>query len=111
MVTRLELDRSELLQTRMQSDLVVVATPGFDDDLRLSATPEPFERQALVAELAVEALVVGVLRRLSGVDVGGLDLLLGEPPQDCLTDELRAVVGAQEARCTALGDEPGRGPL
>jgi len=91
----------------MRSDLVVVATPGFDDDLRLGATPEPFERQAFVAELAVEAIVVTVLPRLSGVDVGGLDLLLGEPLQDCLTDELRAVVRAQEARCTVLGDEPG----
>ena len=55
MVTRLELDRGELVQTRMRSDLVVVATPGFDDDTRLGATPEPFERQALVSEAPVEA--------------------------------------------------------
>jgi hypothetical protein len=40
----------------MRMDFVVVTTPGLDHDPRLLAAPEPFERQALVAELAVEAL-------------------------------------------------------
>ena len=33
----------------------------------------PFERQALVAELAVEALVVAVLPGFVGIDQGGVD--------------------------------------
>ena len=56
MVTRLELDRGEILEARMRTDLVVVAVPGFDHDARLGSASEPLERQALVTELAVEAL-------------------------------------------------------
>jgi hypothetical protein len=41
----------------MRTDMVVVTTPGFDDDAGLGAAAEPFQRQAFVAELAVEALI------------------------------------------------------
>jgi hypothetical protein len=45
----------------MRPHRVVVPTPSLDDDLRLGARAEPFEAEALVAELAVEALVDAVL--------------------------------------------------
>jgi hypothetical protein len=41
----------------MRPDVVVVPTPAFDQDARLSAAAEPLDGQALVAELAVEVLV------------------------------------------------------
>ncbi len=77
MVTRFELDRCQILQALVWTDVVVVATPGVDDPARLDAAAEPFQRQALVAELAVEALGITVLPGFAGVDQGGVDLLPG----------------------------------
>ena len=68
-----ELVRCSVIETGMRSNGIVVPTPGFDDDLRLATTAEPFDAQALVAELAVEALVGTVLPRLARVDQCGLD--------------------------------------
>ena len=55
--------------------MVVVSAPSFDDDARFSTTAEPFDRQALIAELAVEALIGAVLPRLARVDERRLDVL------------------------------------
>ena len=52
--------------------------PGFDDDLGFGARAEPPDVQVFVAELAVEALDVGVLHRLVGLDEAQLDAVL--PP-------------------------------
>jgi len=97
----------------MRPHLVVVAAPRFDDDLRLGPRAEPFEAQALVAELAVEALARAVLPRLARVDQGGLDAFrrcnqrrVDELLQQRASDELRSVVGAQVVRYTALADQP-----
>ena len=79
----------------MRTNLVVVPAPGFDDDLGLGARQEPLQAQALVTELAVEAFAHPVLPGLAGVDQGGLDLLVGDPLQQRLGNELRALVGSQ----------------
>ncbi len=79
----------------MRSILVVVTTPVFDHDLRIDPILEPLQAQALVAELAVEALVGTVLPRLARIDVRGVDVRRQQPAQDRAGDELRAVVGAQ----------------
>ena len=92
----------------MWTDMVKVLTPGFDHDAGLLAASEPFERQALIAELAVEALVVAVLPGFARIDVRGVDARVGEPGEDRVADELRAVVRAQETRCAARRDEPGQ---
>jgi hypothetical protein len=81
-VTRFELDRCQILEALMRPDMVVVPTPGFDYDARLFAAPEPLERQALVPELSVEALIGAVLPRLARVVESGVDLLVGKPLQD-----------------------------
>ena len=60
----------------MRTLTVEVATPGLDDDLGLGARPEPFERQALIAELAVEAFRCPVLPGLAGIDQRCLDALV-----------------------------------
>ena len=90
----------------MRAHLVEVFAPGFDDALGLGARPEPLHAQALVGEFAVEALQRAVLPRLAGIDQGGLDALIDDPLQQRPRDELRAVVGTQVERRTALTDQP-----
>ena len=76
----------------MRTLLVEVAPPGLDDDLRFGARPEPFERQTLIAELAVEAFRCPVLPGLAGIDQRCLDALVGDPLQEGARDELGAIV-------------------
>ena len=63
----------------MRPYLVVVRAPRLDDDCGVGAGAEPFEAQALVAELAVEAFPDAVLPRLPRVDQRGLDALIDDP--------------------------------
>jgi hypothetical protein len=79
----------------MWADVVVVLPPGLDDGASLGAAAEPLHAEALVAELAVEALVGPVLPGLSGVDERRIDTLGRQPPQDGVRDELRSVVGTK----------------
>ena len=65
-----------------------------------SARSKPFETQALVAELAVEALVGAVLPGLAWIAQRGADTGLGDPLQDGVADELGSVVRAHEQRRT-----------
>src|SRR5215218_2850524 len=81
----------------MRPDLVVMPAPLLDSDLGLDAVPKPLQAQVLVPELAVERLVGRILPWLPRVDVRGLDLRVGEPPQDGRRDELRSIVRAQIA--------------
>jgi len=89
----------------MRPDVVEVLTPGFDHDAGLLAAPEPFQGQALVTELPVEALIGPVLPGFARVDERGVDAFLGELVEDRMADEFRAVVRAQVARRTMLGHE------
>ncbi len=81
--------------------MVVVATPCFNHDAGFLTAPEPFERQAFVTELAVEAFIIGVLPPFARIDVRGVDAGFGKPVENGMADELRAVVRAQETRCAA----------
>ena len=71
----------------MRPHLVVVLTPRLDDDLGLGPGAEPFEAQALVAELAVETLRRAVLPGLARIDQGCLDALVDDPLQERARDE------------------------
>ena len=105
MVTRFELNRCQILQALVRTDVVVVAAPGIDEDACFDAAAEPFQRQAFVAELAVETLGIAVLPGFTGIDQRGVDPLLGQPVENGMADELRAVVGTQEAWCAVRGDQ------
>ena len=72
----LELRRCQVAETRMESGVVVVTLPVLDHDLGIDPVTEPLNAQAFVPELAVETLPRGVLPRLAGVDIGGLDFRL-----------------------------------
>ena len=58
---------------------VVVLTPTLDDNFCFGARAKPFEAEAFVAELAVEALADAILPRLTGLDQRGADALRGDP--------------------------------
>lgn len=55
--------------------MLAVPALGFDDDFRIGAT----DGQALIAELAFEALIVAVLLGLAGVDEHRFYFFLAEP--------------------------------
>src|SRR4029077_15729169 len=93
-----ELVRREIAEARVWTHLVVVAPPSLDDHLRLGTRTKPFEVQALVAELAVEALRDAILPRLARLDQCRADALSDDPGKQRLGHDLRPVVTAQEAR-------------
>ncbi len=88
----------------MRANFVVMAAPALDDRLGLRPRPEPFETQALVAELAVEAFGDAILPRLAGLDQRRIDALRNDPGQERLRHELRAV-GLHAVLCGAIGGE------
>ena len=57
----------------MRRLVVAVLVPVIDDAAHVAQAAEPVLRQALVAEAAVEALDIGVLHRLAGLDEARLD--------------------------------------
>jgi hypothetical protein len=63
-----ELGRWHAAATAVRPDLVVVLPPGSDDSSGLGQSLEPMLVQALIAELAVEALDVAVLHRPARFD-------------------------------------------
>ena len=62
----LELQRRHVVDAAVRAHGVVVSTPDFDHDGGLGPGAEPLDRQALVAEAAVEAFVGAVLPGLAG---------------------------------------------
>jgi hypothetical protein len=68
----------------MRANLVVVAPPRLDADLRFGARTKPFEAQTLVAKLAVEAFCDAILPRLAGLDQRRADPLRDDPRQQSL---------------------------
>jgi hypothetical protein len=47
---------------------IIVLLPGVDDGSGMCKAAEPMEIQALITKLTVEALDMGILRRLAGFD-------------------------------------------
>src|SRR5262249_36756368 len=74
------------------SNLIVVSTPSLAFSLSLVETEEPVRVQTLAAELAVEALDEGVVRRLARSAEVESDVMHEGPQVELLADELRSVV-------------------
>ena len=85
-------------QTAVGPYLVVVDAPLADDHPGLRERLEPVLVQALVAELAVEALDVAVLHGPPGLDQDMADTVLVRPGHEGSAGEFRAVVGANGQR-------------
>src|SRR5262249_40488346 len=79
--SRRELGRCQIAETRMRAHYVKMTSPLFDDHLRLGCAAEPFKAQALVAELAVEALCHTILPRFARLDKCRADTLRPDPCQ------------------------------
>jgi hypothetical protein len=80
----LKLVRCLVVQTRMRSDRIVMATPGFDDDLGFGTTAEPFHVQTLVAELSVETFIGAILPRLTWIGRRGFGRFMMYPSDECI---------------------------
>lgn len=76
----------------MWPDSVVVAAPGFDQDLSLGQGVEDFSVQEFVTHRAVEGLAVAILPWATWSDVERLHADLRQPLLDGIGDELGAVV-------------------
>ena len=79
----------------MRPDMVVVFPPTINDGSGVLQTGEPVQIQAVVPELAVEALDKGVLRRLTRLNEVKLHTSLPGPEKHCLACKFRAVVTDQ----------------
>jgi hypothetical protein len=86
-----------------------VLAPLLDDDGSLLQTVEDFAVQAFVAELAVEGLAVAVFPWAAGSYVERLRSQLCKPTAHNLGRHLRAVVGTNVFRHTALDHHVGHG--
>ena len=81
--------------------MIVIHPPPINNVSRLSKAEEQFTVQALIAELAVEALDVAVLPRAAMLDEQRADSGLLEPLPNGLGGELRPVVTADVLRTSS----------
>ena len=105
MIFLLEFVGCQVVQAAVRLHGVVVAPPRLDDHTRLPARSEPFQGQAFVAKLAIEALVGAVLPRLTGIAQRSGDARLGDPLEDGVADELRTIVRTHKQRRAVLTHE------
>ena len=89
----------------MRPPLVVIVAPVGDGPSCLEQVLEPADAQALLAQLAVEALHVGVLRGLAGLDVHEIDFAIQSPGKEMPAGQLGAIVTSNSSRQTALADD------
>ena len=89
----------------MWPPFVVIPSPVGDDPSCFKQILEPADAKALLSQLAVEALHVGVLRGLARLDVDQIDLAIQSPGEEVATGQFRAVVTANGSRQAALGDD------
>src|SRR5271166_5974956 len=92
---RRECRRRQVAKARMRPHFVIVLPPRLDHRLRLGPRPEPFEAQAFVAELAVEAFYRSILPGLARIDQRSFDALVHDPFQESAGDKFWTVVRAQ----------------
>ena len=84
---------------------IVVLPPCLHDPTRIAESQEPVLVQAFVTQPTVEALTVGVLDRVAGVDEVQGDGMLVRPFLQRPTDQLRAVVEYELHRAFPLSEE------
>lgn len=87
----------------MLAQLVDVSAQDLDKDTCFGARPEPFERQAFIAELAIEALRCAVPPGLAGIDQSCLDALV-----DGLFEKVQQAQVLRPRRCGDRCGQQGR---
>ena len=96
-----EFRRCQVSQRRMRSLVVVFVTVLFAKHFGFRQAGEELDVQELVPGARVEALAVGVLARVSGLDKAGFQTFFSNPVPNGACHELRAIV-----RPDKLGDSP-----
>ena len=91
----------------MWSLYVVVFPPFFDDYLCFPKAVEDFSVEQFISEPTVKALAVSILPWTAWFDVGGLSSNSCNPVSDSLSNELRAVVRANECGRATQDDQIG----
>jgi hypothetical protein len=81
--------------------VVVLLAPAFDDAASMIHGDEPVLIEALIAELAIEALDVGVLDWLAWTDERQSDVLPVRPGVERLALELGAVIHGDRLRASS----------
>src|SRR5579885_2523775 len=89
----------------MGPPFVVIATPSGDNPPGFEQVLEPADAKALLTQLAVETLHVGILRGLARLDVNQIDLAIQRPGKEVAALQLRAIVTTYGPWQTALGDD------
>src|SRR5262249_55163766 len=84
---------------------IVVLLAGLNDGSRMGETTEPMQIQAFITELAVEALDVGVLRRLAGCDEIEGNAMRIRPGVQRLAGKLRPIVNGDPLGRAVPADE------
>ncbi len=92
----------------MWPDRIVVVSPAFDEHLGLLQRVEDLSIEQLVSELPIEGLVEPVLPWASGLDEQGFDTDPPQPRSDCIRRELRAIIGSDVIRWSALDEQVGK---
>ena len=101
-----ELGGGLVAERAVRPALVVVGAPCPDDLAGFGARSEPALVQALVAEPAVEALHVRVLRRLASLDQPQRHAVTVGPAVERVAGELRTLVGPDQLRQAAELPDP-----
>ncbi len=91
----LELRGRDVAQGVVRAETIVVEAPRLDGVPGLGQAKESVFVEALVAEPSVEALDVGILVRLAGLDEVQLNALGIRPTVERAPDKLEAVVPAE----------------
>src|ERR1700687_2331904 len=101
----LELRGGHVAEGAVRPNRIVVQAPGFDDLARLSQAEEPGLIETLVAEPAVEALDVGILVWLAGLDEVQPDALRVGPRIERSADGLGSLCRDEHRRLPAGLDQ------
>ena len=95
----------------MRPHRVVVFPPFPDDDLGFFHRVEDLSVQQFVPEPGIEALAETVFPRRARFDIGGLCPHSRDPTADGLSNELRAVIRADEGRQAPQDEQIPQGVL
>ena len=93
-----------IAQRTVRSELIVLPSPAFDENLCLPQRVEDLTVEKLIPEFAIERLIVAVLPRAAGLDEQRLDIQLLQPrvpTRNSIRPDHRRPDG--ESRCVEWG--------
>ena len=86
----------------MRPDVIVLAKPYIDCSLGLMDSVEPIRIEDIISDCAVKAFIVTIFPRRAWIDLLWPNIHFSEPSLKMFSNELRAIVGANELWLSAL---------